>query len=115
MRFLNSDRVLLLSGLISSVSSIVSGLASLTIVQKVRQTQSSSAIPRPLVLSSAVSNALWTTCGLMIWDMWITVPSSLGLLVNVFLLSLVKKYPGRDAATVTSQWDAAKGKGLPKL
>eukprot|EP00928_Gymnodinium_smaydae_P043870 TRINITY_DN29317_c0_g2_i1.p1 TRINITY_DN29317_c0_g2~~TRINITY_DN29317_c0_g2_i1.p1 ORF type:complete len:311 (+),score=43.35 TRINITY_DN29317_c0_g2_i1:262-1194(+) len=97
LKLVDSQRMMLLSGLVSSLCSFVSGLTPLEVLPKVRRSQSSAPIPVALVMAFAISSMFWVICGVMLSDMWIIVPNTSTTLVNLYIASFVFIYP-RDPA-----------------
>ncbi|CAE6926039.1 UBP8 [Symbiodinium natans] len=72
---LSRGNALFFSGLMSSLSSIVSATSLCSTLPKVIKTQCSASINVELLVVGLCSSVLWVSCGLMLWDMWITVPN----------------------------------------
>jgi solute carrier family 50 protein (sugar transporter) len=79
MAVLPRERALFFSGLISSICSVATSLSALITLPTVIRTKCAASIPLPLCIASGVSNCLWITCGVILWDPWITFPNIIGV------------------------------------
>merc|ERR1719161_1655490 len=106
---LPSGQALFFIGMASSGCSVMSAVAPLTIVPTVLRTRCSAAIPTELILASSVSGFLWILCGIMLVDPWVVAPNMLAAVANVYLISLILKYPREEPRLLNSRWDVVKG------
>jgi len=88
-----SEQALFFAGIISSACSIVGVFSLCLTIPLVIQTQCSKSMPLPLLLASYASAVLWVTCGVLLWDPWITFPNFCCCLILTFALALVWMYP----------------------
>jgi len=102
---------LFFSGLISSIASVIGSLSLCTTLPKVIQTKSSASINLELLCIGVISSCLWITCGLMLSDIWITVPNFLCLVIQTVCSCFAMIYPrtaepgGDDAkSSPVSRW-----------
>jgi len=93
-----AERALFFVGLVSSVCSVVVSFSMLATVPVVLATKCSKSMPLPCLLASLISAFLWITCGVLLWDPWITFPNLFGVLVVGFALGLCYKYPADGSA-----------------
>jgi len=84
---------LFFSGLISSIASVIGSLSLCTTLPKVIQTKSSASINLELLCIGVISSCLWITCGLMLSDIWITVPNFLCLVIQTVCSCFAMIYP----------------------
>jgi len=96
MAALPREKALFFSGLISSTCSVATSLSALITLPIVVKQKNASSIPLPLSLASGVSAVLWITCGVILWDPWITFPNIIGLVCSVVSISLVQYYGTGD-------------------
>lgn len=87
------DKALFFSGLVSSLCSIASGFSLLVTVPLVLRTKCSSSMPFPVLCASLVSAVLWITCGVLLWDPWITVPNLITVSLIGYAFYLIWLYP----------------------
>jgi len=86
------ERALFISGLISSTCSIAQSLSGLVTLPHVIKTKCAASIPLPLCVACGISNGLWITCGLMLWDPWIICPNVVGLTLSLVSVGLYFYY-----------------------
>ncbi|CAE7683563.1 SWEET7B [Symbiodinium sp. CCMP2456] len=103
---LTRGNALFFSGLMSSLSSIVSATSLCSTLPKVIMTQCSASINVELLTVGLCSSVLWVSCGLMLWDMWITVPNlfciTIQLVCGFFVLLFPREEEG-DLACIPSR------------
>mmetsp|Transcript_1719 Transcript_1719/g.4025 ORF Transcript_1719/g.4025 Transcript_1719/m.4025 type:complete len:422 (+) Transcript_1719:135-1400(+) len=93
MMLLPRERALFLCGLVSSLCSIVGACSLLSTVPVVLKTRCSASINAQLVIVGMISNALWITCGVILWDAWIMVPSSCSICLQTVALGFLCYFP----------------------
>eukprot|EP00913_Durusdinium_trenchii_P034656 g32420.t1 len=72
---LSCSSALFFSGLMSSLSSIIGACSLCSTLPKVIRTQSSASINLELLVVGIFSSVLWVSCGVMLWDVWILLPT----------------------------------------
>jgi len=97
MLLLAKQRALFLSGLVSSVCSVVGACSLLATLPTVLQTRCSASINLPVLIVGTLSGILWLVCGFILWDAWIMVPNTIGLIVQFVTYCVVLYFP-RDPA-----------------
>jgi len=101
------ERALFFCGLVSSVCSVVGACSLLTALPTVLKTKCSSSINLPLLVVGVASSCLWLLCGFILWDAWIVVPNSLGMVCQLSLLVVVFRFPMRGVVDGTESAAAA--------
>lgn len=104
------ERALFFSGLISSTCSVATSLSALITLPTVIRTKCAASIPLPLCMASGVSNCLWITCGIILWDPWITFPNILGVGGSMVSIALCFYYGNGDKTA-----DIESEEGQPQL
>ncbi|CAE7839767.1 SWEET7B [Symbiodinium sp. CCMP2592] len=93
---LTRGNALFFSGLMSSLSSIVSATSLCSTLPKVIKTQCSASINVELLTVGLCSSVLWVSCGLMLWDMWITVPNLFCITIQLVCGFFVLLFPREE-------------------
>ncbi|CAJ1405156.1 unnamed protein product [Effrenium voratum] len=94
--FLTSGSALFLSGLMSSLSSIIGAFSLCSTLPKVIKTQCSASINLELLVVSIGSSVLWVSCGVMLWDVWILLPTLFCLVIQLICGVFVLLFPREE-------------------
>jgi len=93
---LSRGNALFFSGLMSSLSSIVGAMSLCSTLPKVIKTQCTASINVELLIVGLFSSMLWVSCGLMLWDMWITVPTFFCFIIQLLCGFFVLLFPREE-------------------
>jgi len=80
-------------GLASSICGMISACSLLTTIPQIIETQCSASVNLPLLVTGMISNSLWSMCGIVLHDVWILVPSFVGLVLQSFAMAAVLYFP----------------------
>ncbi|CAL1146880.1 unnamed protein product [Cladocopium goreaui] len=104
---LSFSSALFFSGLMASLSSIIGACSLCSTLPKVIKTQCSASINLELLIVGICSSMLWVSCGVMLWDAWILLPTLFGLVIQLACGFFVLLFPREDASPAPSRAAAA--------
>lgn len=93
---LSFSSALFFSGLMASLSSIIGACSLCSTLPKVIKTQCSASINLELLIVGICSSMLWVSCGVMLWDAWILLPTLFGLVIQLACGFFVLLFPREE-------------------
>lgn len=115
MAVLPRERALFFSGLISSTCSVATSLSGLITLPTVIKRKCAASIPLPLCVASGVSGCLWITCGVILWDPWITFPNIIGVSGSLFCIGLCSYYGTEEKEDIEYEQGGRSAHSTPNL
>eukprot|EP00927_Polykrikos_kofoidii_P058931 TRINITY_DN5380_c0_g1_i2.p1 TRINITY_DN5380_c0_g1~~TRINITY_DN5380_c0_g1_i2.p1 ORF type:complete len:437 (+),score=49.08 TRINITY_DN5380_c0_g1_i2:67-1377(+) len=110
---LPAERALFLSGLVSSLCSVMSASALLVTIPVVIQTRDSASIPGPLVFAALFSAVCWCVCGWLLDDPMVMGPNFWAIVCATTSLAVKFKYSSPGQANRGRAIGAEKGDSRP--